>query len=198
PNDHERHKAAYVRSFAGETCTLKEHYILEDIEKYIVFTIHPIKNEADEVFALAIFAKDVTEITKAHKETEALLLETQQQGEELRALEEELRQNMEELHAQQEAAQIQVNEMNLLKREAEERESVFNQTTILSVTDKYGVIIFVNDKFCEISGYTRDELIGQTQSIVRHPDMPKALFKRLWRSIKKGEKFNGIIKNRAK
>ncbi len=73
-----------------------------------------------------------------------------------------------------------------------------DMTTILSTTDKNGVITYANDKFCEISGYSLDELIGKNHNIVRHPDMPKEAFKDLWDTIQRGETWRGIVKNRAK
>jgi methyl-accepting chemotaxis protein len=76
--------------------------------------------------------------------------------------------------------------------------STGRQITIFSETDLKGIIRFANEDFCLISQYKLDELIGEPQSIVRHPDMPKKLFKILWDAIQKGEVFRGIIKNRAK
>ena len=52
-----------------------------------------------------------------------------------------------------------------------------DKTSIFSKTDVHGVITYINDKFCEISGYKREELIGKPHSIVRHPDTPASLFK---------------------
>lgn len=69
---------------------------------------------------------------------------------------------------------------------------------IVSKTDAKGFIEYSNDYFVEISGYTRDELIGSPHSIVRHPDMPKIAFKLMWDRIKKGENFIAIVKNLAK
>lgn len=69
---------------------------------------------------------------------------------------------------------------------------------IISVTDVNGVITYVNDTFVQISGFTREELIGQPQNIVRHPDMPAEIFRQLWATISKGQSFMGIIKNRCK
>ena len=69
---------------------------------------------------------------------------------------------------------------------------------IISETDLYGKIISANDPFCAISGYTRDELIGRSHNIIRHPGMPKELFRHLWMTIKQGDTFRAIIKNRAK
>ncbi len=73
-----------------------------------------------------------------------------------------------------------------------------NNIYIESDTDKKGVITYVNDYFAEISGYSKDELLGSPHNIVRHPDMPKILFKILWDRISRGENFHAAIKNMAK
>lgn len=65
-------------------------------------------------------------------------------------------------------------------------------------TDTKGIITYANDAFVEISGYTREELIGKSHNIVRHPDMPKWAFADLWSTIKGGHPWRGIVKNRAK
>lgn len=69
---------------------------------------------------------------------------------------------------------------------------------IISVTDPRGIINYVNDTFVKISGFTRDELIGQPHNIVRHPDMPSEVFAFMWKQIKSGKPFIGMIKNRCK
>jgi PAS domain S-box-containing protein len=73
-----------------------------------------------------------------------------------------------------------------------------HQVTLFSETDTHGIITFVNDYFCEVSGYTKEELIGRPHNIIRHPDMPGKLFEKLWAVIKRGEVFRAVIKNRAK
>jgi PAS domain S-box-containing protein len=73
-----------------------------------------------------------------------------------------------------------------------------NNIYIESDTDLKGVITYVNDYFAEISRYTKEELIGQPHSIVRHPDMPKILFKILWDRIQSGQNFIAAVKNLAK
>jgi PAS domain S-box-containing protein len=73
-----------------------------------------------------------------------------------------------------------------------------NGVYIESDTDTKGVITYANDYFAEISGYTVDELVGQPHNIVRHPDMPKILFKILWSRLKEGKNFIAAIKNLAK
>ena len=73
-----------------------------------------------------------------------------------------------------------------------------DRSSIVSKTDKYGNITYVNEKFCEISGYEYDELIGKPHNIVRHPDMESSVFKELWKTIKLGKPWSGIVKNRKK
>lgn len=69
---------------------------------------------------------------------------------------------------------------------------------IVSKTDLRGVITYGNDYFTEISGYKESELMGQPHNILRHPDMPRVIFKHVWDSISIGQPIMGIIKNRAK
>ena len=73
-----------------------------------------------------------------------------------------------------------------------------NNVYIESDTDLKGIITYVNDYFAEISRYTKEELVGQSHSIVRHPDMPKVLFKILWNRIENGRNFVAAVKNLAK
>ena len=69
---------------------------------------------------------------------------------------------------------------------------------IVSETDEKGRITFCNDYFIEICGYSKEELIGSPHNIIRHPDMPKVVFKLLWETIKQGKNINAVVKNRAK
>jgi len=71
-------------------------------------------------------------------------------------------------------------------------------SNIVSKTDIDGIITFVNDEFCKISGYRREELIGQNHNIVRHPDVPASNFKRLWEIILAKKTYKATVKNRAK
>jgi PAS domain S-box-containing protein len=73
-----------------------------------------------------------------------------------------------------------------------------DHASIVSKSDKNGFITFTNDKFSEISGYTKEELIGLPHSTVRDPDVPKSVFRDLWKTIKNKKIWNGQIKNRRK
>jgi methyl-accepting chemotaxis protein len=85
-----------------------------------------------------------------------------------------------------------------VQREIDARVNLMDQLCIVSETDLKGYITYVNDKHCEVSQYTREELIGSNQNMVRHPDMDKNVFKELWATIGRGQIFRGPVKNRKK
>jgi len=72
------------------------------------------------------------------------------------------------------------------------------KSNIISKTDTKGIITFVNDEFCKISGYSQDELIGQNHNIVRHPDVSASTFKLLWDTINSKQIYKSTVKNLAK
>lgn len=76
--------------------------------------------------------------------------------------------------------------------------SIFNDVTLVSKTDLKGVITYVNDAFCESTGFTRDELIGQPHNVVRHPEMRKEIFADMWKIIQQGQVWQGKIKSLSK
>ncbi|WP_418640793.1 EAL domain-containing response regulator [Sulfurimonas sp. ST-27] len=85
--------------------------------------------------------------------------------------------------------------LHLLK----EYQEATNNSAIVSKTDTAGIITYVNDAFCEISGYTKEELIGKNHNIIRHPDNPKSIFQEMWDTIKNKKKiWKGSIRNRTK
>ncbi|MFK7607080.1 MULTISPECIES: methyl-accepting chemotaxis protein [unclassified Pseudomonas] len=80
-----------------------------------------------------------------------------------------------------------------------QRERTFPaQQRLISTTDARGVITYCNDAFMEISGFSRDELIGAPHNQVRHPDVPSAVFEHMWSTLKKGQPWMGIVKNRCR
>ena len=70
--------------------------------------------------------------------------------------------------------------------------------TIVSTTDLDGNITYANPYFVRVSGFTIDELLGAPQNILRHPDMPVEAFADLWRTIRRGQAWTGLVKNRCK
>lgn len=69
---------------------------------------------------------------------------------------------------------------------------------LVTETDAKGKIIFANEEFCRVAEYEKDEIMHKNHNIVRHPDMPRAAFKDLWDTIKKGEVWSGFVKNKTK
>jgi PAS domain S-box-containing protein len=80
----------------------------------------------------------------------------------------------------------------------EQYQDAIETSNIVSKTDLSGVITFVNSEFCKISGYSKEELIGQNHNIVRHPDVPSETFRNLWDTIKAKKTYLATVKNRAK
>ncbi len=80
----------------------------------------------------------------------------------------------------------------------EDYEKIVNISSIVTKTDPTGRIIFANDNFCKISGYSREELIGKPHNIVRHPDEDSEKFKDLWSTIQAKKVWQGTIVNRNK
>jgi len=73
-----------------------------------------------------------------------------------------------------------------------------HQRPVISKTDPKGIITYTNSIFRALSGYSKGEMIGRPHNIVRHPDMPKVIFKNMWETLKQGKSWNGFIKNLRK
>jgi len=79
-----------------------------------------------------------------------------------------------------------------------DEEYMYVGDVIISQTDLKGIITYANRMFCDTSGYRASELTGQPHNIIRHPDMPKAAFEKMWETIKSGQAWNGLVKNLRK
>jgi len=87
----------------------------------------------------------------------------------------------------------------MIKRpEPIDEEVLFDGRSLISETDLKGVITFVNRKFVEMTGYSKEEAVGEPHNILRHPDMPKAAFEGMWKIIKEGKTWEGYVKNLRK
>ena len=79
-----------------------------------------------------------------------------------------------------------------------QEKSLEKNTIIVSQTNEKGEIIFANNDFCKIAGFSLEELVGKAHNTVRHSDMPKWAFEDLWRTLKSGKTWKGIVKNKTK
>ena len=69
---------------------------------------------------------------------------------------------------------------------------------IVSKTDAKGRITYCNDTFTDYAGYSEEELLGQPHNMIRHPDMPRAVFRLMWNHLQRGKEFFGFVKNMRK
>lgn len=86
----------------------------------------------------------------------------------------------------------------MTRPEPVEREVVFDGGIMITETDLKGKITYANRKFVEMSAYDKDEILGSSHNIMRHPDMPKCCFKNLWETIKSEGSWKGYVKNLRK
>jgi len=75
---------------------------------------------------------------------------------------------------------------------------IYDESLLLTETDTDGVITYANRRFCKVSGFTKEELIGMPHSITRHPDMPEGLFSAMWKIISEKKIWRGYVKSLAK
>lgn len=91
-----------------------------------------------------------------------------------------------------------INQVNYSLKELQDIFSAMNSSIIVAITDRTGKITFVNDHFCKISKYTREELMGQDHRLLNSGFHPKSFFREMWKTIGKGDMWNGEVCNRAK
>ncbi len=83
-------------------------------------------------------------------------------------------------------------------KELSDLKFALDESAIVAFTDQRGVITFVNDKFCEISKYSREQLIGQDHRIINSAYHPKEFIRNIWTTIARGQTWHGELRNRAK
>ena len=103
--------------------------------------------------------------------------------------------NLENKYLLSEKYKDDIENLNLLQQ----YQNITDKSSIISKTDKRGKIIYVNDNFCKVSGYTKDELLGKNHNMIRPLDTPKDVYADMWNTIKnKKEQWTGILKNMSK
>ena len=88
-----------------------------------------------------------------------------------------------------------ITEEEITKPDPVDEEVPFDGGVMITETDPAGIITYANRKFREMTGYTKEQLIGSPHNINRHPDMPKVAFKGMWETIKAGNYWEGYVKN---
>lgn len=94
--------------------------------------------------------------------------------------------------------QIQTKKITEQKKRLKSMLEIYDRNVIFSKTDLQGIITHTSSAFCRISGYTKKELIGKPHNIVRHPDMPKEVFKNIWNNLQAEKRISAEIKNLKK
>lgn len=108
---------------------------------------------------------------------------------------EEFSNKKKELNISEKVFNKSLDEINIEKDKLEMIIDDFDRMVIFSRTDLYGVITHASEAFCRVSGYSLEELMGQSHNIVRHPDTPYTLFREIWNSLKAGQPLSAELKN---
>lgn len=87
---------------------------------------------------------------------------------------------------------------NSTKKKLQDYINIVNENIIISSTDKQGIITDASEAFCKISGYSKEELIGQTHNLIRHPDMSDSFYKEMWDTLLSKKEWKGELKNKDK
>jgi PAS domain S-box-containing protein len=165
-----------LRAIHGEVCSAEMFLRNAELEEgvWIESSASPLKNKDGVSRGAVVAFRDITRRRKDERE--------------IRILNDELEQRVIERTAQLEAAN---------KELADQRFAV-DQHAIVAVTDTHGTITYVNDRFCDISGYSREELIGQNHRIMKSDQHSQDFFEAMYRTIARGKVWRGEVKNRAK
>ena len=102
------------------------------------------------------------------------------------------------LEADRARALAQSEALETSNAELEALRSALDAHAIVSMTDEFGAIVHANDKFCEISGYGRDELLGQNHSLLKSGVHGEEVYRQLWTTIRDGRAWHGVLQNRRK
>ncbi|WP_297441148.1 FIST N-terminal domain-containing protein [Sulfurimonas sp.] len=90
------------------------------------------------------------------------------------------------------------NELDKNTKLLQEYKNVVDESSLISKSDINGTITYVNKNFCDVSKYSKDELIGANHNIIRNPKMPKSTFKNMWKILREKKVYKGILSNKAK
>ena len=136
------------------------------------------------------FGKIIKSFSKAQKENEIIPINTLKFNE-FKILAENMNKAIVDKNEQEEEKEENLSFLNQYKH-------AVDISSVLTKTNKNGIIIFANDAFCKISGYDRDEIVGNTHKIVKHPESSSQIYKEAWDTIHRKEIWQGMFKNLSK
>jgi PAS domain S-box-containing protein len=143
---------------------------------------------------------EFVQLTQVQRDDEIGVLSRafQEMARSMQGKEEELTAQNEELLAQQETLEEQQDHLEKSLLELKYLNSALNESAIVVITDHKGIITYANEKFCEISQYSKEELLGKDHRIINSGSHSKQFFRDLWKTILKGNIWTGEIRNKAK
>jgi len=185
---------AFFRRIYKNLDMKKPYELIRDKEKLYVVTFHTkIKDYLEEDMGILFSARDVTNLEEQFyvQMLHTILLAVILLLSFLIMLNFGFERYIEKLS-------LTMNELNEKLSEIDNDRKLLEKYTISSQTDLKGRITHVSEAFCQISGYSKDELIGNSHNIVRHEDMPVSLYEEMWSLIQAGQYWEGEIKNKRK
>ena len=184
----------FLRSVPGTDWVIGSGFDFFEIEKLVQKTHTEVKSKLErkiqELIYLAVFIVLISLFISYYivKKVHSYFIDYRKKVDQSNIAQ---RNNMEQIN-------ILLQESNEMHRELQKANDLFSEHVISSHADSMGAITFVSQALCKISGFSKEELLGQAHSILRHPDMPSSTFKELWDTIQSGETWTGEIKNKTK
>lgn len=173
-----------------------DSFSLYDEKNYVVYTFLKIMNPISKnVVAIYVIKDEKTYINQIKKDSFALFLALELFFAIFLVVIFRMRYEKKLLHTE---IANKTSELQAINAKMQDYIDLIDQNVITSSTDLHGKITEVSQAFCQISGYSREELIGANHNMVRHRDMSPEFFRHLWRTIKNNEVFKGEIKNQKK